>query len=69
MQFHHAHSFRPTAPESLERLLPEAVPAWLAIGAEPVTADVAGRPTLLGYRSRREQFERAVRGVAEACRV
>lgn len=64
MQFHHAHSFRPTVAESLERLLPEAVPAWLSTGAEPITADVAGRPTVIGHRSRREQFERSLRGVA-----
>ena len=65
MQFHHAHAFRSTVAESLERALPEAVPVWLATGAEPITAEADGRQLLIGYRSRREQFERALRAVAE----
>jgi 2-polyprenyl-6-methoxyphenol hydroxylase-like FAD-dependent oxidoreductase len=66
MQFHHAHAFRSTVVDSLERELPEAVLAWLATGAEPITVDIEGRQTLIGYRSRRESFERALREVAAA---
>ncbi|MGC4108984.1 MAG: FAD-dependent oxidoreductase [Nocardioides sp.] len=66
MQFHHAHAFRATVAQSLERILPEAVPVWLATGAEPITVDQPGGPLLIGYRSRREPFERAVREVASS---
>ena len=66
MQFQHAHAFRSTVVESLHRALPEAVPAWFATGAEPITADLDGRPVVIGHRSRREAFERALREVAEA---
>jgi 2-polyprenyl-6-methoxyphenol hydroxylase-like FAD-dependent oxidoreductase len=65
MQFHHAHAFRSTVMESLERLLPEAVPVWLATGTEPITVDAGGRRIVIGHRSRREQFERALRAVAD----
>ncbi len=44
MQFHHAHAFRSTVVESLERQLPEAVPVWLATGAEPITVDTGRSP-------------------------
>jgi 2-polyprenyl-6-methoxyphenol hydroxylase-like FAD-dependent oxidoreductase len=64
MQFHHAHAFRSTVVDSLQRALPEAVPVWLATGAEPITVDMGGRPTLIGHRSRRESFERALYEVA-----
>ena len=64
MQFHHAHAFRSTVIESLQRELPEAAPVWLATGAEPITVDMDGRPTLIGHRSRRESFERALHEVA-----
>ena len=63
MQFHHAHAFRPTVAAALARELPDALDRWLALGAEPVSADAAG-PTL-GHRSHRETFERALR--ASAC--
>lgn len=66
MQFQHAHAFRSTVVESLQRALPEAVPAWFATGAEPITTDLDGRPVVIGHRSRREAFERALREVAEA---
>lgn len=66
MQFHHAHAFRSTVTESLERRLPEAVTAWMATGAEPITVEIEGRTTLIGHRSRRESFERALRDVASA---
>ena len=64
MQFHHAHAFRSTVVESLERELPEAVPTS---GSPPVPSRsrstwTAGR-TRSGYRSRREHVRaRAARG-------
>src|SRR5580658_1628253 len=36
MQFHHAHAFRHQVVQVLEQELPEALPRWLAAGAEPV---------------------------------
>ena len=62
MQFHHAHGFRQSTVEALERELPEALAAWRAAGAEPVEMDTpdGGRVTL-AIRSRRETFERALR--------
>jgi 2-polyprenyl-6-methoxyphenol hydroxylase-like FAD-dependent oxidoreductase len=66
MQFHHAHAFRSTVVEALERTLPEAVPAWLGTGAEPITAGPDGAAQVIGYRSRREEFERALHAVASA---
>lgn len=68
MQFHHAHAFRSTVAESLDRVLPEALPVWLATGAEPIEVEMGGRPVLLGHRSRREEFERALHAVATATR-
>lgn len=68
MQFHHAHAFRSTISDSLQRILPEALPLWLASGAEPIEVDAGGRPLLIGYRSRREAFERALYEVAAATR-
>ena len=62
MQFHHAHGFRPQVGNLLERVWPEALDAWLALGAEPIVFDVPGRgPLAAGHRSRRETFERALR--------
>ena len=67
MQFHHAHAFRQTVGDSLLRELPEAYDAWLGLGAEPVASDVpTAPPAPMGLRSRRETFERALRGAARA---
>ena len=66
MQFHHAHAFRPQVGIVLEQEWPAAFAAWLAAGAEPVTFDLPGGGTIAGgYRSRRDTFERALRGCAE----
>jgi 2-polyprenyl-6-methoxyphenol hydroxylase-like FAD-dependent oxidoreductase len=62
MQFHHAHLFRSTAVAVVRAEMPDAYDAWLALGAEPAYVDDA----LLGVRSTRETFERAVRSTAEA---
>jgi 2-polyprenyl-6-methoxyphenol hydroxylase-like FAD-dependent oxidoreductase len=65
MQFHHAHAFRPTVADALRREVPEAMERWLASGAEPVRESPAGGPEmLLGHRSQRETFERALRAAA-----
>lgn len=67
MQFHHAHAFRQTVVEALEREVPEALDHWLAAGVEPIELPpVDGATTRLGLRSRRETFERALRAAAVA---
>jgi 2-polyprenyl-6-methoxyphenol hydroxylase-like FAD-dependent oxidoreductase len=66
MQFHHAHGFRPQVGTALEREWPQALDAWLALGAEPITFDVPGMgPVPAGHRSRRDTFERALRTTAD----
>ena len=66
MQFHHAHGFRPQVGMALEREWPQALEAWLALGAEPITFDVPGMGQVpAGHRSRRETFERALRTTAD----
>ena len=66
MQFHHAHAFRPQVGGALEREWPEALHAWLALGAEPITFDVPGMGVVpAGHRSRRDTFERALRTTAD----
>jgi 2-polyprenyl-6-methoxyphenol hydroxylase-like FAD-dependent oxidoreductase len=68
MQFHHAHAFRQTVADALEREVPGALDGWLALGAEPVLADMPGQPDAqMGLRSTRETFERALRDAA--CKV
>ena len=65
MQFHHAHGFRPQVGMALEREWPQALEAWLAAGAEPVTVDVPGMGVVpAGHRSSRDTFERALRTTA-----
>lgn len=65
MQFHHAHAFRPTVGDALQREVPEAMERWLGLGAEPVRGGPPGAPeTLQGHRSLRETFERALRAAA-----
>jgi 2-polyprenyl-6-methoxyphenol hydroxylase-like FAD-dependent oxidoreductase len=65
MQFHHAHAFRKQVIAALQAELPEAYEGWLAAGAEPIRLRrPGGDEVLLGVRSRRETFERALRAVA-----
>jgi 2-polyprenyl-6-methoxyphenol hydroxylase-like FAD-dependent oxidoreductase len=66
MQFHHAHVFRQTVVEALQREVPEAVPLWVAAGAESIEYVEDGVVRRLGLRSRRETFERALRAAALA---
>jgi 2-polyprenyl-6-methoxyphenol hydroxylase-like FAD-dependent oxidoreductase len=61
MQFHHAHVFRPTVAAALSREVPEALDQWLALGAEPIVVDEPMPGTMVGHRSHRETFERALR--------
>ena len=64
MQFHHAHVFRSTVAAALSREVPDALERWLALGAEPVVVDQPLPGTLVGHRSHRETFERALRAAA-----
>jgi 2-polyprenyl-6-methoxyphenol hydroxylase-like FAD-dependent oxidoreductase len=62
MQFEHAHGFRPQVPLLLREAWPAAYDAWIALGAEPVTVEIAGQAGVpMGVRSRRSTFERALR--------
>lgn len=60
MQFRHAHNFRGQVPTFLQAEWPEADHAWRGLGAEPLDGD----HRVLGYFSRRETFERALRVAA-----
>jgi 2-polyprenyl-6-methoxyphenol hydroxylase-like FAD-dependent oxidoreductase len=65
MQFHHAHGFRRQVGAALQAELPEAYEEWVAAGAEPVSMRRPdGVELTIATRSRRETFERALRGVA-----
>jgi 2-polyprenyl-6-methoxyphenol hydroxylase-like FAD-dependent oxidoreductase len=65
MQFHHAHAFRSTVADALAREAPDALQRWLALGAEPIRGGMPGAPdALMGHRSTRETFERALRDAA-----
>ncbi|HEY2305142.1 MAG TPA: hypothetical protein VGI05_04600 [Streptosporangiaceae bacterium] len=65
MQFHHAHAFRDQVVQTLAQELPEALPRWLAAGAEPVQLSLPGGSQVpMGMRSRRATFERALRAAA-----
>ncbi len=65
MQFHHAHGFRSQVGEVLQEEWPEAMAAWLALGAEPIRFEIPGVGSVPGgYRSRRDTFERALRASA-----
>lgn len=62
MQFPHAHVFRPQVAEALLEELPEAYRAWVDAGAEPAEMDLGGPDrVLMGTRSQRATFERALR--------
>jgi 2-polyprenyl-6-methoxyphenol hydroxylase-like FAD-dependent oxidoreductase len=66
MQFHHAHAFRGQVGRSLYAEWPAALDAWLGLGAEPITMELAdGGSIIAGHRSRRDTFERALRATAE----
>jgi 2-polyprenyl-6-methoxyphenol hydroxylase-like FAD-dependent oxidoreductase len=65
MQFHHAHAFRHQVVQALQQELPDALPSWLAAGAEPVRMRLPdGSEIPMGVRSRRVTFERALRASA-----
>jgi 2-polyprenyl-6-methoxyphenol hydroxylase-like FAD-dependent oxidoreductase len=65
MQFHHAHAFRGQVVQALAAEIPEVLPEWFAAGAEPITTTRPdGVEITMAVRSRRETFERALRGVA-----
>ena len=64
MQFHHAHAFRGPVAGALARELPEAFARWVELGAEPVLAP--GTDDVVGVRSQRSTFERALRDVVAA---
>jgi len=64
MQFHHAHAFRGPVAGSLQRELPEAFARWVELGAEPVR--LPGTDQIVGIRSQRSTFERALRETALA---
>jgi 2-polyprenyl-6-methoxyphenol hydroxylase-like FAD-dependent oxidoreductase len=64
MQFHHAHVFRGNIARALRRELPEVLTRWVGLGAEPVTQH--GSDEIVGVRSQRSTFERALREVVAA---
>lgn len=65
MQFHHAHGFRGQVAEVMQREGPDGWTRWLAAGAEPIERPLAeGGSLLVGIRSRRITFERALRAAA-----
>lgn len=63
MQFRHAHAFRAQVHEALATLWPEALERW-ASTAEPITVPTPDGERVLGMRSRRSTFERALRAAA-----
>lgn len=66
MQFEHAHGFRPQVPMLLQTEWPEAFDSWMSLGAEPVDVpNPVGSRQVLGVRSRRSTFERALRLAAK----
>jgi len=64
MQFPHAHAFRAPVRDALLAELPDALDAWLRAGAEPAEVDLGGPRVLMGMRSQRVTFERALRETA-----
>jgi 2-polyprenyl-6-methoxyphenol hydroxylase-like FAD-dependent oxidoreductase len=65
MQFHHAHGFRHQVAQAVQQELPQAMPRWIAAGAEPVEMSLPdGNKIPIGVRSRRQTFERVLRATA-----
>lgn len=65
MQFPHAHVFRPQVAEALLEEVPDAYDAWVHAGAEPAEMDMGGPDrVVMGTRSQRVTFERALRATA-----
>jgi 2-polyprenyl-6-methoxyphenol hydroxylase-like FAD-dependent oxidoreductase len=65
MQFEHPHGFRSQVRDLLVQQWPEAWQAWLDLGAEPFDRHVPGaRSPVVGVRSRRSTYERALRRAA-----
>jgi 2-polyprenyl-6-methoxyphenol hydroxylase-like FAD-dependent oxidoreductase len=66
MQFEHPHGFRPQVRDLLLAEWPAAWRTWLELGAEPFAMPVPGAVTpVVGVRSRRSTYERALRRAAE----
>ena len=65
MQFEHPHGFRPQVRDLLLAEWPEAWQAWLHLGAVPIDLPFPGADApLVGVRSRRSTYERALRHAA-----
>jgi flavin-dependent dehydrogenase len=66
MQFEHPHGFRPQVRDLLVAEWPEAWQAWLDLGAVPIDLPLPGAasPPVVGVRSRRSTYERALRRAA-----
>jgi 2-polyprenyl-6-methoxyphenol hydroxylase-like FAD-dependent oxidoreductase len=65
MQFEHAHGFRPQVRDLLLGEWPEAWQTWIELGAVPIDlAPPAASTAVLGVRSRRSTYERALRRAA-----
>ena len=65
MQFEHPHGFRPQVRDLLLAEWPEAWQAWLDLGAVPIDLPFPGADApLVGVRSRRSTYERALRHAA-----
>jgi len=69
MQFDHPHGFRAQVRDLLIEEWPEAWQTWLDLGAEPIDREVPGAPAaVVGVRSRRSTYERALRRAASDVR-
>jgi 2-polyprenyl-6-methoxyphenol hydroxylase-like FAD-dependent oxidoreductase len=65
MQFEHPHGFRPQVRDLLLAEWPAAWKAWVELGAVPIDRPLPGTSTpLVGVRSRRSTYERALRCAA-----
>ena len=64
MQFEHPHGFRPQVRDLLLAEWPEAWRAWVDLGAESIDLSFPGASGVVGVRSRRSTYERALRRAA-----
>ncbi|MET0144437.1 MAG: FAD-dependent oxidoreductase [Ilumatobacteraceae bacterium] len=64
MQFGHPHGFRPQVRDLLLAEWPDAWTAWVELGAVPIDLPRPGAAPLVGVRSRRSTYERALRRAA-----